>query len=106
MPVSSFFWHGTCTYGGRNRTSALGAAVVIYIDKVRKARVARLARLAKLSSRRNDEELLCVNWNPAFGAIAMSCYQTPQEWSPQLPDDDAALKPGFVTRVHALASQI
>ena len=83
--------------------------MVIYMDKYRKARVARLmrlARVAKLSGRRHDEELLCVNWNPAFGAIAMSCYQTPQELSPQLPDERAELDSAFMDRVYALASQI
>lgn len=83
--------------------------MVIYMDKYRKARVARLMRLervAKLRGLWREEELLCVNWNPAFGAIALSCYQTPQELSPQLPDERAEMKPGFMNRVSALASQI
>jgi hypothetical protein len=53
-----------------------------------------------------EEEPLCVNWNPAFSVIALSCYQTPQELSPQLPEDYVALEPAFLERVYALASQI
>ncbi len=74
--------------------------MVIYLDDYRKAQA------AKLPVRYREEELLCVNWNPAFGAIALSCYQTPQELSPQLPDERADMKPGFMNRVSALASQI
>jgi hypothetical protein len=83
--------------------------VVINIEKFRKKRVTRLMRLeqvAKLRGLAREEDLLCVNWNPAFGSIAMSCYQTPQELSPDLPDENADLQPAFVIRVHALASQI
>lgn len=74
--------------------------MVIYLDDYRKTRAVKLPALCR------DEELLCVNWNPAFGAIAMSCYQTPQELSPQLPDDHADVQPDFMNRVYALASQI
>lgn len=74
--------------------------MVIYMDDYRKAQAVKLPGL------RREEELLCVNWNPAFGAIAMSCYQSPQELSPQLPDERAEMKPGFMNRVSALASQI
>ncbi len=74
--------------------------MVIYLNDYRKAQA------AKLPVRYREEELLCVNWNPAFGAIALSCYQTPQELSPQLPDERADMKPGFMNRVSALASQI
>lgn len=74
--------------------------MVIYLDDYRKARAARLPAL------RAEEELLCVNWNPAFGAIALSCYQSTQELSPELPDDHAAVQPEFMNRVYALASQI
>jgi hypothetical protein len=79
---------------------ALEAAVVIYMDDFRKARAVKLPGLCR------EEELLCVNWNPAFSVIALSCYQTPQELSPQLPDERADMKPGFMNRVSALASQI
>ena len=74
--------------------------MVIYLDDYRKAQA------AKLPVRYREEELLCVNWNPAFGAIALSCYQTPQELSPQLPEESAPLEPAFMRRVSALASQI
>jgi hypothetical protein len=74
--------------------------MVIYLDSYRKVRTAPLPVL------RAEEQLLCVNWNPAFGAIALSCYQTPQELSPELPDEGAVVQPEFMTRVYALASQI
>ena len=85
-------WPGT--------NAALEIAMVIYLDDYRKAQAAKLA----VSYR--EEELLCVNWNPAFGAVALSCYQTPQELSPQLPDDHREVTPEFLDRVYALASQI
>jgi hypothetical protein len=75
--------------------------MVIQLDDYRKARAARLPAL-----RVEEEELLCVNWNPAFGAIALSCYRTPQELSPELPEENATVQPDFMTRVYALASQI
>jgi len=75
--------------------------MVIYLDDYRKARA------IKLPGYRRDEELLCVNWNPAFSLVALSCYQTPQELSPQLPDDFAGIDMHvFLDRVRALASQI
>lgn len=74
--------------------------MLIYLDDYRNARAAKLAAL------HSEEQLLCVNWNPAFGAIALSCYQTPQELSPQLPDEHAAVQRDFMDRVYALASQI
>jgi hypothetical protein len=74
--------------------------MVIYLDEYRKTRAAPLPALYA------EEQLLCVNWNPAFGPIALSCYQTPQEMSPELPDERALVQPEFMTRVTALASQI
>ena len=74
--------------------------MVIYMDDYRKAQA------AQQPVRRSSEELLCVNWNPAFGVIALSCYQTPQELSPQLPEESARLQAAFLSRVSALASQI
>jgi len=74
--------------------------MVIYMDDYRKAQAVKPAVCYR------EEELLCVNWNPAFGAVALSCYQTPQELSPQLPDENAGLPSAFMTRVSALASQI
>ena len=76
--------------------------MVIYLDDYRKVKSATRAEPA-----RYDEELLCVNWNPAVSLIATSCYQTPQELSPQLPEDFTAIDvPAFMNRVYALASQI
>ena len=83
--------------------------MLIYMDNYRKAKVARLmrlARVAKLHGHRQEEELLCVNWNPAFGSIAMSFYQTPQEMSPQMPDEMDEFSPALMDRIYALASQI
>jgi len=82
--------------------AALEIAMVINLDDYRKAQAAKLAVHCR------EEELLCVNWNPAFGAVALSCYQTPQELSPQLPEESAQLHllPAFMPRVSALASQI
>jgi len=74
--------------------------MLIYLDDYRKAKV------VKLPEYRRDEELLCVNWNPAFGVIALSCFQRPQELSPKLPEDLAAVEPAFINRISALASQI
>lgn len=67
----------------------------------------RKTRAVKQTGARRDEELLCVNWNPAFGVVALSCYQTPQELSPQLPDDFEGIDvPALMDRLHSLASQI
>ncbi len=74
--------------------------MLIHLDDYRKAKAARAAVHVR------DEELLCVNWNPAFGVIALSCFQRPQELSPALPEDADAIEPAFMDRVHALASQI
>lgn len=76
--------------------------MIIYMDDYRKAKALKLP-----ARRRYDEELMCVNWNPAIGVIAMSCYQTAQELSPELPEDLATVDvDAFLDRVYALASQI
>ena len=75
--------------------------MVIQMNDYRKAKTATAAARSH-----GDEEALCVNWNPAFSVVALSCYQTPQELSPKLPEDYAALEPAFIDRVYALASQI
>lgn len=74
--------------------------MLIHLDDYRKAKAAPLAMPAQ------EEELLCVNWNPAFGVIALSSFQRPQELSPALPEDTAAVDTAFMNRVYALASQI
>jgi hypothetical protein len=76
--------------------------MLIYLDDYRKAKTAK--RIDYNS--RYDEELLCVNWNPAVSLVALSCYQTPRELSPELPEDNAMVEPSFMDRVYALASQI
>ncbi len=76
--------------------------MVIYMDDYRKAQEANVDHL-----RRYDEELLYVNWNPAIRVLAMSCYQTPCELSPQLPEDFSNMDAqAFLDRVYALATQV
>jgi len=75
-------------------------AMLIYLDEYRKAKA------EKAPARRRDEELLCVNWNPAFGVVALTCYQTPRDLSPQLPDNLADIEPAMLDRIYALATQI
>jgi hypothetical protein len=77
--------------------------MVIFLDDYRKAKAAKRVEVAE----RHDEELLCVNWNPAVSLIAMSCFQTERELSPQLPEDLSKIDAGaFLDRIYALASQI
>jgi hypothetical protein len=83
-----------------NIDTALEITMLINLNDYRKAKAANVA------VRGRDEELLCVNWNPAFGLIALSCFQRPRELSPALPEEADAVKPAFINRVYALASQI
>ena len=77
--------------------------MIISLDDYRKAKEAKRAAPVQ----RYDEELLCVNWNPAVSLIAMSCFQTDQELSPQLPEDFSKIDTDvFLDRVYALASQV
>ena len=67
----------------------------------------RKAKAAKAPAARRDDELLCVNWSPAYAVVALSCYQTPQEMSPQLPDEFESIDMTvFMGRLRALSSQI
>ena len=76
--------------------------MVIYMDDYRKAQAADVTKHS-----RYDEELLCVNWNPALRVLALSCYQTEQELSPQLPEDFSNTDAdAFLSRVYALATQV
>jgi len=78
-------------------------AMVIFLDHYRKAQATKRVGAAN----RYDEELLCVNWNPAVSLIALSYFQTEQELSPQLPEDFSTIDAGvFLDRVYALAGQI
>jgi len=54
-------------------------------------------------TRRYDEEILSVNWNPAIALIAMSSYQTEQGLRPRLPEDLTTIDvDAFLDRVYAL----
>jgi len=67
----------------------------------------RKAKAAKVAAPRRDEELLCVNWSPAYAVVALTSYQTPQELSPQLPDEFEDIDmTAFMGRLRALSSQI
>jgi hypothetical protein len=87
---------------GKDGILTVEAAMVIYMDDYRKAKAMKVAGL-----RRYDDELLCVNWNPAIAVIGISRYQSAQELSPQLPEDLTTVDVrAFLDRVYALASQI
>lgn len=76
--------------------------MLIYLDDYRRAKSAQPVQYG-----RYDEELLCVNWNPAVRVVALSCYQTPEELSPQLPEDFTTVDvQAFMNRIYALATQI
>jgi hypothetical protein len=76
--------------------------MVINLNEYRAARARKV-----VVKQQRDEELLCVNWNPAFGIVALSCFKTQQELSPQLPDDFEGIDmPAFIERLQSLASQI
>jgi hypothetical protein len=65
----------------------------------------RKTKVVKLRARECDEELLRMNRNPAFGVVALS--RTPQELSPQLPDNfEVVDRHALMERLRALASQI
>jgi len=67
----------------------------------------RKTKAAKAPASRRDEELLCVNWSPAYALVALTSYQTPQELSPQLPDEfEGVDMTAFMGRLRALSSQI
>ena len=67
----------------------------------------RKAKAAKAPSARSDEELMCVNWSPAYAVVALTCFQTPQEMTPQLPDEFEDIDmTSFMGRLRALSSQI
>lgn len=56
---------------------------------------------------RYDDDLLCVNWNPAVAAVAAMSYQRRDELSPDLPDDFSTIDvTELMLRVRALATQI
>ena len=75
--------------------------MLINLDEYRKAKAA-----VKQAVPSRDEELLCVNWNRAFGVVALTCFQSPRDLSPHLPDNLADIEPAMLDRIYALASQI
>jgi hypothetical protein len=88
--------------GGETSSTAGENDVIIYMDDYRKAQAIDVA-----AQRRYDEELLCVNWNPAIRVLALSCFQNRQELSPALPEDFSKIDAdGFLDRVYALATQV
>jgi hypothetical protein len=89
----------------RNRNTDVEDEMVININEFRKAKAAKATKSA--ASAQRDSELLCVNWSPAYAVVALSCYQTPQEMSPQLPDEFEGIDmTSFMGRLRALSSQI
>lgn len=75
---------------------------MIRMDDYRKAKAASVAK-----SQRYDDEILCVNWNPAVRSIAATGGQTTQVRSPDLPEDFSRIDAeAFLTRVYALATQV
>jgi hypothetical protein len=79
--------------------------MVINMNDFRKAKAAKTSTASPSAQR--DGELLCVNWSPAYAVVALSCYQTPQELSPQLPDEFEGIDmTAFMARLRALSSQI
>ncbi|HEY7741654.1 MAG TPA: hypothetical protein VIA19_01300 [Burkholderiales bacterium] len=80
-------------------------AMVIDMKEYRKAKTQKTSSASASAER--DSELLCVNWSPAYAVVALSCYQTPQELSPQLPDEFEGIDmTAFMGRLRALSSQI
>jgi hypothetical protein len=96
-------WHRICRTHHQEKNVTEAAMVISMLD-YRKARAARALAAAR---RYDQEEALCVNWNPAIGVIAMSCFKKLHELSPQLPEDfSTVVEPDFLERVYALATQI
>ena len=75
--------------------------MVISMEKYRRARASNNA-----VAPRADDELMCVNWNPAVVGVALSSFRTPSELSPDLPPDHAPVDREFLDRARALATQI
>lgn len=75
--------------------------MIISMEEYRKAKALNVAAAV-----RYDDEVLCVNWNPAVGAIAKASFQTPAELSPPMPREHAPLDREFLDRVYALATQV
>jgi hypothetical protein len=86
-------WHETC-----EAADATGEHdMIIYIEEYRKARM----RKATLNALR-DDELLCVNWNPA---IAVSASRAAHSIS-GVPELDPDFEVADLAHAYALATQI
>ncbi len=76
--------------------------MIFYMDDYRKVGKPEIAAQFDV-----EQERLCVNWHPAVRTLELSCYQSPQELSPQLPADLATVDvDSFLDRVYGLATQI
>ena len=76
--------------------------MVSYLEQYRKTKSANVA-----TTRRYDQEKVCVNWNPAVRVIGLPFRCDLKELSPQLPEDFSEVDiEAFYDRVYALASQI
>ena len=85
----------------QDRNKAAEDVMVIKLNDYRKAKAVTAA------ATRREGELLCVNWSPAYAVVALTSYQTPQELSPQLPDEFENIDmTAFMSRLRALSSQI
>ncbi len=93
-------WHGFCRVFGI-RICNTERKMVINLEQYRISKIRKAVATA-----RYDEELLCVNWNPAVSALALSIYQTPHEFSPELPRDNEKIDREFLDRARAIATQI
>ena len=77
--------------------------MVIDLEQYRRAKKAKAAVI----TRQYEEELLCVNWRPGGAMSATFRYRPPQQMSPHLPDDLAAIDvDAFLDRIYGLASQV
>ena len=76
--------------------------MVIYMDDYRKAQTASLA-----GRQQYDEEILCVNWNPAVRVLAESTFRPDRDLTPELPDDFSSVDvDALLNRIYALATQV
>ncbi|MDH5534746.1 MAG: hypothetical protein OEZ08_04115 [Betaproteobacteria bacterium] len=81
--------------------------MIFYMDDYRKARETDVSGEFAFEQEQFEQERLCVNWNPAVRALALSCYQRPQELSPGLPADLATVDvDSFLDQIYGLATQI
>lgn len=82
--------------------------MILYMDDYRKAsKTDADAQFDVEQAEEFEQERLCVNWIPAVRTLALSCYQRPQELSPDLPADLTTVDiDSFLDRVYGLATQV